>query len=188
MMKFFKKNESFTPNQYGFRNKRSCTHAIGEVLDYIRNEMDKRNAGSACFIDLKKAFDTLDHNILLQKLEKYGFRGKILCLLTNYFENRQQYIEHNQIRSSTKELKTGVPQGSVLGPFLFLIYINDLPLVCEKSKISLFADDTTVYNMGMNSEKEITEDVRKMRNWFDVNKLTSMSKNANPLVSIEHNR
>ena len=134
--------------------------------------MDKRNAGNACFIDLKKAFDTLDHNILLQKLEKYGFRGKILCLLTNYLENRQQYVEHNQIRSSTKELKTGVPQGSVLGPFLFLIYINDLPLVCEKSKISLFADDTTVYNMGMNSEKEITEDVRKMRNWFDVNKLT----------------
>ena len=172
MTKFFMKNESFTPNQYGFRNKRSCTHAIGEVLDYIRNEMDKRNAGSACFIDLKKAFDTLDHNILLQKLEKYGFRGKILCLLTNYLENRQQYVEHNQSRSSTKELKTGVPQGSVLGPFLFLIYINDLPLVCEKSKISLFADDTTVYNIGMNSEKEITEDVRKMRNWFDVNKLT----------------
>ena len=172
MTKFFKKNESFTPNQYGFRNKRSCTHAIGEVLDYIRNEMDKRNAGSACFIDLKNTFDTLDHKILLQKLEKYGFRGKILCLLTNYLENRQQYVEHNQIRSSTKELKTGVPQGSVLGPFLFLIYINDLPLVFEKSKISLFADDTTVYNMGMNSEKEITEDVRKMRNWFDVNKLT----------------
>ena len=172
MTKFFKRNESFTPNQYGFRNKRSCTHAIGEVLDYIRNKMEKRNAGSACFIDLKKAFDTLDHKILLQKLEKYGFRGKILCLLTNYLENRQQYVEHNRICSSTKELKTGVPQGSVLGPFLSLIYINDLPLVCEKCKISLFADDTTVYNMGRNSEKEITEDVRKMRKWFDVNKLT----------------
>ena len=98
--------------------------------------------------------------------------GAKCCLLSNYLENRQQYVEHNRIRSSTKELKTGVPQGSVLGPFLFLIYINDLPLVCEKSKISLFADDTTVYNMGRNSEKELTEDVRKMRNWFDVNKLT----------------
>ena len=77
MTNFFKENEFFTPNQYGFRNKRSCTHAIGEVLDYIRNEMDK------C-------------------MEKYGFRGKILCLLSNYLENRQQYVEQNQIRSSPK--------------------------------------------------------------------------------------
>ena len=80
MTKFFKKNESFTANHYGFRNKRCCTHAIGEVLDYIRNEMDKSNAGNACFIDSKKAFNTIDHNILLQKPEKYGFRRKLLCL------------------------------------------------------------------------------------------------------------
>ena len=71
-------------------------------------------------------------------------------------------VEDNRIRSSTKELKTDLPQGSVLDPFLFLIYINDLPLVREKSKISLFADDTTMYNMGQNSEKEISEDVRKI--------------------------
>ena len=83
------------------------------------------------------------------------------CLLSNYLENRQQYVEHNRFRSSTEEMKTGVPQGSVLGPFLFLIYIHDLPLVCEKSKIPLFADDTTVYNMGRNSEKEITEECKK---------------------------
>ena len=83
--------------------------------------MDKRNAGNACFIDLKKAFYTLDHNILLQELERYGFRDKILCLLSNHLENRHQFVEQNRIRSSTKELKTGGPQGSVLGPFLFLI-------------------------------------------------------------------
>ena len=122
MTKFFKKNESFTANQYSFRNKRSFTHAIGDVLNYIRNEMNKRNAADACIIDLEKAFDTLDHNILLQKLEKYGFRGKILCLLSNYIENRQQYVEHNRFRSPTKELMTGVPQASIMGPFLFVTF------------------------------------------------------------------
>ena len=123
------------------------------------------------FSILKKAFDTLDHNILL--LKKYGFRAKILSkTLSNYLANRQQYVEHDGIRSSTKTLNTGVPQGSVIGPFLFLIYINDLPSVCKNSKISLFADDTTVYNLGRYSEKEITEDIQKMRSWFDMNKLT----------------
>ena len=164
MTKFSKENESFTANQYGFRNNHSCTHAIGEFLDYIRNEMDKCNAGNACLIDLKKAINIVDQSISLQKLEKYGFSGNTLCLLSNYLENTQQYIEHNILRSSTKELKTCVPQGSVLGPFFFLIYITDLPLVCVKSKILLFADDTTVYNKGRNSEKEIIEDVQKVRN------------------------
>ena len=121
---------------------------------------------------MKKAFDTLDHKIFLQKLEKYGFGGKILCLLSNYLENRQQYVEHNRIRASTKELKASVPQGSVLRPFLFLIYINGLLLVCKKIKTSGFADDTTIYIMGRKSPKETTEDVQKTRNWFDVIKLT----------------
>ena len=92
MTKFFRKNESFTPNQYGFRNKRSCTLAIGEILDYIRNEMDKRIAGNACFIDLKKAFDTLDHNVLLQKLEKYRFRGKIFYPIILKIDNSTLHI------------------------------------------------------------------------------------------------
>ena len=103
MTKFFKRIESFTANQYGFGNKLSCTHAIGGILDYIRNEIDKRNPGGACFFDLKKPFDTLDHNILLQELEKNGFRGKTLFLLSNYLDERQEYVEHNMIKFALRQ-------------------------------------------------------------------------------------
>ena len=132
--------------------------------------MDKHNAGNACFIDLKIAFDTLYHNISLHKIEKFSFRGKTLCLLFNYRENRQQYVEHNRNRFLTKDLKTGVRQRSVLGSFLFLIYIIDLPIVCEKSKRSPFADDTTVYKMGRNSEKTSLKMYKNAK--IDANKVT----------------
>ena len=93
---FFTKNKLFSSNQSGFRSKRSCSHAIAEVTDYIRNEIDKRGSGIACFIDLKKAFDTLDHSILLEKLYRYGFTGPVLNIIRHYVTERKQIVRASE--------------------------------------------------------------------------------------------
>ena len=98
-------------------------------------------------IDLKKAFDSVTHSILQQKLEHYGFRGNVFNLFSSYLSNRQQYVSVNNVNSSMQYIKYGVPQGSVLGPLLFLLYINDLGNFCD-STLRLFADDTCVVAKG----------------------------------------
>ena len=172
MMKFCVKHKILSSTQFGFRPKMSCVHAIATVTEYIRNEIDKKSTGQACFIDLSKAFDTIDHKILLKKLEAYGFRGKVLKLLENYLQNRLQYININGMSSSEKSIKCGIPQGSVLGPFLFLLYVNDLSTTCSESKVTMFADDTTVINAGKRIDTLVREDIKTMTKWFDSNKLT----------------
>ena len=127
MVKFFNKNNLFTPVQYGFRKKSPCAHAIAEVTDFIRGEIDKKSSRISCFTDLQKFFDSLDHGILLAKLSNYGFRGPIYNIMVDYLSNRSQYVYANGNRSDIAKITTGVPQGSVLGPFLFLVYIKVLP-------------------------------------------------------------
>ena len=144
MVKFCEKEKILTSTQYGFRSKRSCVDAISTVTEYIRTEIDRKSIGQICFIDLQKAFDTLDHNILLNKIEKYGFRGPIYHIVKNYLDNRWQFVASDCSISSKRRICTGVPQGSVLGPLLFLLYINDLHQVIKDSRIAMFADDTTV--------------------------------------------
>ena len=131
MVKFCVKEKILTSTQFGFRSKRSCVDAISTVTEYIGTEIDRKSIGQICFIDLQKAFDTLDHNILLNKIEKYGFRGPIYHIVKSYLDNRWQVVASDCSISSKRRICTGVPQGSVLGSRLFLLYINDLHQVIK---------------------------------------------------------
>ena len=137
--------------------------------------IDKKMFNLVVFIDLKKAFDTVNHDILLKKLEFYGIKGQALDLLKSYLSNRHQKCQVESFVSSEHLIKCGVPQGSILGPLLFLLYINDLPECLKNTRPRLFADDTNLtassYSID-DIEIAVNSDLENLRNWLMANKLS----------------
>ena len=139
--------------QFGFRKNHSTSHAINYSLKHITDKIEQKKHVIGIFLDLSKAFDTICHSKLLIKLESYGIRGNCLKLLENYLINRKQITKFNNILSDNQNVLFGIPQGSVLGPLLFLLYINDIINSTPNGEFVIFADDTNIFITG-NSEKE----------------------------------
>ena len=123
----------------------STEHALIELVDQIRLNMGGNQMTCGIFIDLSKTFDTVNHRILIAKLEHYGIRGKALDIFKSYLSNRKQYVQLENAKSKLRPITCGVPQGSVLGPLFFILFINDLYKCCPEGKVRLFADDTTIF-------------------------------------------
>ena len=137
---YLEKNNLIYTRQFGFRGGYSTNHAIISITEYIRELLDKGETVCGVFVDLEKAFDTVHHDILCEKLEFYGLRGKVNTLLKSYLSKREQFVTINGSDSDMKNLSCGVPQGSSLGPLLFLLYINDFRLCLEKTSCGHYTD------------------------------------------------
>ena len=176
LFKYLKTNEILYKKQFRFQEGHSTEHAIIQLIDQINNCFEKNHFTLGIFIDLKKAFDTVDHAILIKKLKHYGIIGNNLRWFESYLENRKQYITYKTTKFMTFENMTcGVPQGSILGPLLFLLYINDLSNVSNILDLIMFADDTNLFYSHHNIKELFTavnKELQKLGDWFTSNKLS----------------
>lgn len=175
LSEFLEKGNLLSDNQYGFRQGRNTEQAIQKLtLNVIKNFNDNKKS-IAIFLDLQKAFDTVSHLKLIEKLENIGIRGQQLNLFKNYLTNRQQSVKIDGEVSSAKIIETGVPQGTVLGPILFLIYLNEMFYLNDDYEIISFADDTVLLCSGDNWEKayeEADKIITSIKQWLDENLLS----------------
>ena len=187
MTSYIEKNNLLYPSQYGFRKGHSTQHAILDIINDIQTNMNQRLLSCGIFIDLKKAFDTVDHEILLNKLNHYGFRGIINDWFSSYLKNRTQTTQVGQHISDKVIITCGVPQGSVLGPLLFLLYVNDIHKCSKKLRFYLFADDTNILYADKNVkalETTINVELQKLYVWLTANRLTLNTKKSKFIVFI----
>ena len=203
LYKFLDKYNILADEQYGFRSKRSTYMALLELTTNLTHALKQKQHTMGIFLDLSKAFDTIDHNILLTKLHHYGIRGTALNWFESYLKNRTQSVYALNSHSSTKDINIGVPQGSVLGPLLFIIYMNDITNTTKLLKLILYADDTNIFlsHPDLNSlYRTMNTELTHITDWFRANKLSlnvsktnymlfsSKTPNHHNNISIDNNK
>ena len=185
-MAFFRQTDMFSSTQHGFLKGKSTTTAIFEYFEYDLKSLDDKELIIGLFLDLSKAFDCVDFEILITKLYRCGIRGLPLRLIENYLNNRKQYVslitKNGEIRSDLRDVNIGIPQGSILGPLLFLIYVYDLIVTHKDSFLVQFADDTSLAIKGKNYTaliKLAQEFINEINQWFSINKLKLNASKTN---------
>ena len=172
---FLNKNKVLSSFQFGFRKKHSTNHALISLTEMIRLALDNDQFVCGVFINLQKAFDTVDHKILLSEINHYGIKGIPYEWFKSYLTNRQQFTTVNNKQSELSSIEFGIPQGSILGPLLFLIYINDLSKAIIFSSVHHFADDTNILYVSSNLKdinKKIDNDLSNLVQWLRANKIS----------------
>ena len=175
MYDFAEQNKLIYERQFGFCARDSTNHTLISTTESIKSQIDQGNYVGGVFIDLQKVFDTVNHDIQCEKLAYYGFRGNCQLLIQSFLSNRQQFVSINGFDSSKLDIKYGVPQGSTLGPLLFLLYINDLRFALKDSIASHFADDTCILyasNKLKSIETVLNCDLKLASDWLNANRLT----------------
>ena len=178
---YFEENKLLYNSQYGYRQGHSTESACLELIDKLHQQLENSQRPFSIFIDLSKAFDTLNHSILISKLRYYGVDEHAIKWFKSYLSNRKQYVQIDEVKSSIKDIETGVPQGSTLGPLLFIIYMNDISASSNLLKsIILFADDTTLNSVlsifpasnNVSTSIFINRELNKITEWLRANKLS----------------
>jgi len=186
LMEFIDKHKILKEHQFGFRKGHNTSHDITHLNESIIKNLEKKKVCAILFIDLKSAFDTIDPVILTKKLDHYGIRGNFLSLLTSYLQGRKQYIKSGDIESALLPVICGVPQGSVLGPLLFILYINDVSNN-RNLETSLYADDAALLHADSKLKSlkvKLNSELSALNDWFISNKLTlNLSKTKYMLIA-----
>ena len=191
LIEFINKHNILYEYQFGFQSGMSTEYAVNALLDNIVNTLENKEYGVCILLDFAKAFDTVNHEILLKKLDHYGMRGVAQQWLRSYLSNRMQCTEVGDSQSELEIIRWGVPQGSVLGPLLFLIYINDIVNSSNIFKFILFADDTSLYYSCKNVqalESIMNQELSKISEWLSANRLSLNVGKSKLLYFTNNNR
>ena len=187
LVHYIEANNLINQNQHGFRSNRSCLTQLLHHIDDVINDLNDDCNADVLYLDFSKAFDKVDHQLLLKKLKMYGFRGKVLDWISNFLCERKQHVVIDGIKSPAIDVISGVPQGTVLGPLLFILYINDIFSVVQHSKVNVFADDSKLHKKISSPSDHLLlqEDLQAVIQWALEN---NMELNESKFQLLQHGK